>query len=398
MYIGGHREILDTVLELLQEHSFYRQVRLKTILHKGLTYPDLPCGKYEIINNEVVMYKQGLCPWHNLLNIAGAKGKFKEIFQSHHGFNAFLHAMTYNPALEVKDIVRSIITYTAGCAFLSIYDSNVIGFSRFSMQTVTSAPPPTAHPPPRSNQKSTHSAVQSRTVPNPNSFWIGIILHIMMDSYSQSHTVRRDRKLTIIEEHKASKTSKSHKQEMVEVQFKYICQYNRLVQTEKDLLAILIERLKDDENAVKYVERRSGDLFLAFKIFKFQYQIADLVKKLVRIKVQPATNQIEDATTTNDIKTFQYYNNQSSLYHKKHDFMIQVKKDKVMYGRMIDECKQVLIMYMQCVEAIRQTPEDHLKISKAFVKNLVAYLLQNTFRISQENWNRKTGEMYKNWM
>lgn len=387
MYIGGHREILDTVLELLQEHPFYKQIRLKKILHKGLIYPDLPCGKYEIINNEVVMSKQGLCPWHNLLNIAAAKGKFKEIFQSHHGFNAFLHAMTYNPALEVKDIVRSIITYSSGCAFLSIYDNNMIGFSRFSMPTVTSAPP-------TSKTSAQQSVVQSRTVPNPNSFWIGIILHIMMDSYSQSHTVRRDRKLTSNEDHDHPKAS--YKQDMVEAQFKYICMYNRIVQTEKDLLTILLDRLKDDERAMKYVERRSSDLFLAFKIFKFQYQIADLVKKLIRVKVQPTATASE--SSSNDIRTFQYYNNQSSLYHKKHDFMIQVKKDKAMYGRMVEECKQVLIMFMQCVEAIKQTPEDHLKISKAFVKNLVAYLLQNTFRISQENWNRKTGEMYKNWM
>lgn len=355
MYITGHKEIIDDALENLP-HYFHNIKMDKNKLLKGLYYPDLPCGKYQIIKSgKVIMNKKRLCATFKLYKSLTTIFKYKELFQSHRGILSFLHSMTYDPNLKVKDILSTIITNIAGFSLLSLYDNDYLNFPN--------------------NKKI-----------NPNIFWIGMILHIVTDSYSQSHTIRRKDKETVMEKEIKSKAYVKFK---IYIQNEIYKQLDTNIKSRKQLYTILQTKFQQDEQAIEYIHDHIKDLYKTYKMYKFRKLVAEIINKNFNIKIHPHEKEKDF-----DIINFQYYNNQDSFYHKKYDLMIKVKKNPVLYAKMIQECTYILNLYKSSLININNNPENHIEESKKFVKTLVNYLIHNTFRTTVKNWNKFTGVHY----
>ncbi len=369
MYINGHETILDEVLESVNmyfDSNFINDNINYHKLKKGMIYPDLPCGKYKLVNiNDNVfsiMKKKTVCNITRLHKIMSHLDNLKEIFHSHRGVNAFLHSMSYNPVLTADNIKNTILNHIASYLLLSIYDK------KYYLDDIVE--------------------------PSPSIFWIGIILHIITDSYSQSHTIRLE---------KPTKTIKIEKQKLDpyikfrmllwETIFKQATESREnIIDNSTDLQNTLLAKFTKNSIQYNYIKRKKDRLFKAYKMFLFDVQTQNTVNKFINIKkyILPSIQYNEY-----DIINFQYYNNQTSAYHKKRDFIYHVKKFPNLYERMINECKMVILLYKDCIEKIKKYPTKHQTISKLFIKNVIVYLNNNTFRMTRQNLKNKTGVIYK---
>lgn len=345
MYVSGHDEIMDEIISEYFPNYFdnllYKNVT-KEKLYNGLIYPDLPCGKYKVKNNHIIMSRQTTCPLTKLYKSMSIQYKFKEIYESHRGSVSFMHSMSTNPKLKVKDIVKTILTNIISFAFLAIYDIDYF----------------------------------KTTMPSPNIFWIGIILHIIQDSYSQSHTIRRnDRKIIFMKEQETH-TSK-------------LTRIITNLKTSMDKTALKNKLLMHFPHLKTHIIQNLNRLHKAHTFFLFNKQRVTVANKLLHVNVRPSID-----TKKYDIINFQYYNNQEPLYHRKYDLMVQVRKYPKMFERLKKECLYVLVSYKNCLERIKQDPTQHKTITMDFLKNLLNYLSDNTYRISRKNWDKYTGAQY----
>ena len=325
MYISGHKYILRKVLKLVD-------VTYKSNLKQGIFYIDLPCGKYKVVNeNHVIMNKKRVCKIHHLYKIMSEKSYFKEIFQSHRGMLAYLHSMTYDPHLTVQQIRDKIITQIMAFAYLASSTYN--------------------------NE-------------NGDAFWIGCILHVVMDSYSQSHTIRL--------EHKQMKrpsygTSSDKEQVFIEDSiFPYI-----KATTSKDLIAKLIRKKPSMKT---YLLKKKKYVFRSYKRYIFYNQLKTIIAKRFKFEAIKHTDR-----KPYDISNFQYYSSQSVLYHAKYDLISKLKKYPIMYDRLIQDCVTILKLYNKYLSTKKRS---------VFIHALYNYIMNNTFRICQDDLLERTGTIY----
>jgi len=327
MYISGHKHVLREVLQ-------HMPVPYKSNLKKGLMYIDLPCGKYKFISkNHVVMNKKRVCKIYHLYKILSETNGFKEIFQSHRGMLAYLHSMTYDQHQTVKHIRDKIVTHILVFAYLAASTYN--------------------------NEKG-------------DAFWIGCILHIVMDSYSQSHTIRLLHKPTKIPSYIPLSPSDKAKIYLEEKVFPLIT-----ATTSKELIHKLI-KLKPSMKS--YVAYKKKHIFRAYKRYVFHTRLQKLISKRYTLpEIKHDTHQ------SYDIVNFQYYKTQSVLYHAKYDQLSKLKKYPEMYDRMIQDCISIVKMYDRYLS-------NHNR--SYFIHSLHQYVLNNTFKISEENLKHRTGLQY----
>lgn len=352
MYIDGHHYIVKQALDRFGDTVPFSPKDIGRLM-SGVEYPDLPCGEYTIADKgRVIMKRHSVCAFYKLLKILDDVNEFKEIFQSHRGLYAFLHSMTYDPNLKVGNIIEIILTHIAAYALLSIYDNNL------------------SSPSPR---------------PSPHVFWIGIILHIMTDSYSPAHTIRRaDQPLIkpVTNQKDNFTTFKLH------VQNKLFEVIQDPIRNKTDLKNVLKEKLPAEGQRYLKSSANVTNLYEAYKMFKFYHQATEQAEKL-DLPIRP-----QKTRHTFDIVNFQYYNNQDGVYHKKLDFVTNVKKHPRMYERMLDEVHTVLVMYADACRELTLRPQQHRRIAATFVSNLMDYLVHHTFAVHEKDWNKVTGVVY----
>jgi len=356
MFLSGHETITTEVLEEILPSYFDDPVMenddtRRRKLFDGVNYPDLPCGKYKISDDQhVTMHVQRVCPIYKLYRILSSRRYvLTELHQSHRGIFAFYHSMSFDPELKVKDVVNTIIINLASCAFLAIYDDEYYKYDKKGI------------------------------APHPNIFWIGFMLHVIQDSFSQSHTIRYDKKHKRVR-YTEPREESNHLKARIN---RYIISLSLLDMTEKELKEKVLKQFKGNE---EYVRDHMYKIFKAYKMYAFEKQRNKLVMKLLQTKCKPTK-----ASQEYDIKNFQFYNNQSGTYHRRYDFLEEVRKESKMYERMKKECADVLILYQQCLRDIAERPKQHGDIAVNFVKNIFGYLQRNTFRISADHWEQRTG-------
>jgi len=330
MFISGHIEIIQDVIDNYLPPDFFnfnlrkKNKQLIKDLFIGLQYPDAPCGKYKIASDNTILFKRAkLCEYINFLKLFSSVyyGESK-IFQFHKGYFAHLHSMSTDPENTVLKIRDKIITSIIGYALLAFYDNTLFAETREM---------------------------------KPNFFWIGIILHIITDSYSPAHTIRNNN-------------------------------YTKISPVEKD--TELLERLKIHEEIKTLAKEdklykkhefkyKNAQLWNIYKVFKFEYNINKIIKKEFDFKLMTKTYK----THPGDIQSFQYYDYQSSVMHAQYDLLSYVKDNKNIYKRMIHECKTLFVLYKHAIE----TQDIH-----KFIKDLVELLLNGTYRISKANLKNKT--------
>ena len=166
MFIQGHIEIIQDILDNHLPKGFFKFIDhpadKKTLknLFIGLQYPDAPCGKYEVSSNNSILFKRAkICEITKLFKLfSGASYGESKIFQFHKGYFAHLHSMSTDPENTVLKIRNKIINSIIGYALLAVYDDTLLNDTDRQIK--------------------------------PNLFWIGIILHMITDSYSPAHTIR----------------------------------------------------------------------------------------------------------------------------------------------------------------------------------------------------------------
>lgn len=144
MYISGHLEILEDILDIVKV-SPNEQKRLEL----GMEYIDLPCGVYSVEDKKIIM-DPIICSPLDIMAV------FKEnislddknivLYQHHQGYMAHLHSMSTDPNNTNEYIRQKIIVSLVGY-FIMAYKTN-------------------------------------------DYVWLGYILHAITDSYSPSHTLR----------------------------------------------------------------------------------------------------------------------------------------------------------------------------------------------------------------
>jgi len=363
MFISGHKEIMENLLNIFKNKYFkkiknFNNVNITNITI-GMQYPDLPCGKYRFNddNEYIIMTDNSLCPIIKLYKILFKEYEFSEIFQSHNGFNSYLHSMSYNDGILNKNIYDKILTYIVGCLLLSIYDKQYYKINDLK--------------------------------PEPNIFWIGVILHMITDSYSPSHTIRfKNIKTEFPYKIKIDKDAR-----IVRLIKKYISNLNTIITSEDKLKNILLKHFAN-ENKQAFIKENIHHIFKVYKLFLFHIQVNNKINSLNLINNDESVPIITKSTTY-DIQYFQYYENQSTLYHNSKDLMLVLNNYPKMYKRMINECKFIMINYRNCLINIKNDRDNHLNYAKQFINTTYNFIKNNTYRMDNNSLNRKSGRIYK---
>lgn len=346
MYISGHLQILKDILKKFKDKSFNVK-RLK----KGLIYPDLPCGKFEIKNNNVILANHKLCNQFYLYNLLlPVNSGEKNIFQNHRGYFAHLHSMTTDPENNMLKIRNKILTSIIGYCLLSIYDNKLF---------------------------------DNKPKITPNIFWIGIILHIITDSYTSGHAIRGYKTKYRFSRHQAIDKLTKKRLNVHEI-IKKIAKEDLLFDKKHKFINELKSKVNQNSYEIDYITADNNILFNIYKVFKFEYntnkKVAIYEKKFKKLLRKGFHSQEREY----DIIAFQYINNQPALLHSKLDFISNLLKNKILYDKMIKECIQVLKLYKEFLN-------DH-DVDK-FINKMFLLMYNEIFRINSKYIYNKTNKV-----
>lgn len=380
MYITGHIEIVNDILSQKIFNNYFNKKMFSNFsrqnIIKGLRYVDIPCGIYEIENNKVLFKKRKLCNLTSLLQLYSHETRSEtQIYQQHKGFFSHLHSMSTDPENNMLKIRNKIIISILGYSLLAIYDNNVF---------------------------------DNNPIKQPNTIWIGMIMHIITDSYSPAHTMRNKNAhyyimKTIINDDLNKKIRLN-----VHEQIKVLAKQNFLYQKKHIFIqAILLEITKENnndtiENTNKYIISQKKQLFNMYKSFKFEYNTNKLVRKMVKEIDDKDKDKDKDKQENKntkkkeieieiqkeiqgDIVAFQYYEGQPLGLHNKLDFLSYIKNDTKLYKRMLSECTEYLLLYKEAIDG-----GDVL----LFLNKVLHLLTEKTFHINTKYLQDKTNKIY----
>lgn len=346
MFIQGHVEIIQDILDHHLPKRFFKFIDKDKPLKNlfiGLQYPDAPCGKYEVSSTYSILFKRAsICELSKLFKLfSGASYGESKIFQFHKGYFAHLHSMSTDPENTVLKIRNKIINSIIGYSLLAVYDNTIL-----------------------SNERQI----------KPNLFWIGIILHMITDSYSPAHTIRDTNYIKI---KSIEKDQNLLERLQVHELIKTLAKEDKLYE-KKDFINTLLN-LSDHK---VYIRTRKSQFWKIYKVFKFEYDINKIIKKEFDNTHKYYNKSYKEQE--GDIISFQYYDNQSLLAHTQYDLLSYVQNKPHIYNRMIHECKEFLILYKKAIET---------KDINTFIKDVIKLLLNGTYRINKKYLKNKTDKI-----
>lgn len=381
MLIEGHIKLLNLALKHNVEAqklflSDKENVNVKyDRLVSGLKYPDLPCasrtmktdktgplGSYDMhvqMNdyqtcNPVVLIK------YLASHVGFQKDVLSEAYLSHNYILAYLHSMSPNPSLTNGQVLSNILQFCRVLASLSIRDI-------------------------------VHKDPKRKGL--PNAFWIGMMLHTVMDSFSPAHVFRFNH----YNEKKSSAMLSSIKTlDSMAMHSGYQATDLSVDVTINVLGAIASDALdgkvhiKTDQDIITEVKKRLLALHLpaeimtsnvikqqqAIEVFKAIYMYAMLTREIrntenLKIPIASSTSPREG------IVSFMYYNNQNHLSHFKKDTLMFIKKR---YGRkylddVVKICSDILTLYANACEKLSKGDATNKKeIQDKFVVEVMSMM------------------------
>lgn len=337
MYVSGHIEILNDIFSQLPKNYFDKKFINR--IYNGVEFVDSPCGLYKYQDKHIHFKTHKICGLSFFFelfdNVKHGEG---HMFQFHKGFFAHLHSMTTDPDNTVNKIRNKIVKSILAYSLLALYGNRIFD---------------------KNPEMKLYGA------------WVGMIMHIITDSYSPAHTIRHKNILT------KEITSIPPLDKTLEMRLKVHEEIKRLAKLDKiytnadDFHKNLLSKFPDNT----FVKNFKHKLWGSYKLFKFEYDTRKVVDNKIKLqnKLYPDKN--------GDIITFQYYPGQTFLSHSKYDLMYYIKNDKELYERMINECKTYLILLHEVIET---------KNIKLFLSKVMELMLSRTFHISSKNLNNKT--------
>jgi len=332
------------------------------LLRNGLHYPDLSCGKIKLVDDDKLIYKN-----YNICNIAllsyllfeNTYG-FKELVQSHRGKQAIGHSMSYNPNKTVIELRQEILKRAEILYMLALNDDTTI----------------------------------NSTEPKPNIFWLGIILHLIQDSYSIVHTVRvyksSDYKLPTNEKPVEEKEETLLTFILLKKLRKFVDeQINKVKILKKTELIDMLLKISDNDKEKEIIKKNPKDLFRMYKMITY-YKLQE--NKIILLfngeENLPSNKNLNNNNSPYSnypyIKTFQYVPFQKKCgvtYHASNDTS---KKNINFEPLIIENCKFILELYK------KHFLYETMKPLKDKIKEFIDYIAINVFPILDEYKNNKS--------
>ncbi len=379
MLLPGHKALLKKALAKLTESE--RQTLMQTYkwLQIGLYYPDLPCAERHVRNGIVTHDVLKLCSFAKLL----LDDRLLEVYASHKGAMAYLHAMAPTPMSTVQSVRNAVAEQILILASVAVCDDTTQHLQRATTST--------------------------RYVPNV--FWLGQALHVLMDSYSPAHTLRTSPTQIHTTEQFKNQLHAKHAREIWKIKVpasdrlavgiynaiekaanKYTMdkELQRTLVTEIDIESWLVhwvqKRVKDAKDflQVKKVRQRIID---AFEVFVFnssilaQYKIPDAISRANAMRQRGSQDSPSSIRT---ITTFYNYSLQGKLQHMSKDRLSYVAKQKL-DETCIDDCVELIQWYLQAVREVYQSNRDDNQKQKtlcALIQRLAQWLMSKPLRLT----------------
>jgi len=346
MFISGHKEILKDALEQV---NLNLEPNVIDELYKGMIFPDLACTKLKVDKRKssVLLTQQEYCWVFKLIKIIHGKYYgFSTIYQFQRGLLSILHSMGNSIDVPLKTTRDMILNMILG----------------FLVATV----------------KGDHG------VPPKSAFWIGVILHMITDSYPRGHTIRHmfhakplEKVGERLKDGKTKITRKRINKVLVEM-VKKEPGIKSLVYVKTHLINAL-EGTSVWNDVEYYLDTRMKSIYHSYLILHF-IQHTKKNAKLIKARYHlGADTGIYESQTPKpyDLRYFQCYDYQEGIFHKKHDMFRDVKDKPIYQKRILPEVTMVLQLYHLFLEN---------KINEqAFITTTYTYIATHTFRVRKDD-------------
>lgn len=367
MYTWGHIELLQEVLETCSAtgKTCHLTRKQKERLERGLKYPDFPCGTYTFDEKDPsrMVFKDEICSLLNVLkDISLLPNYFAASFASHNGYFSVWHSMTYNPERPVYKIARDIIDQIIAFLSLCFLDENT-GLVRKV----------------------------------PNLLWVGMALHVIMDSYSPAHTLRCPRGteetctalVKRVKAHPAKQGRESKKANRVLKELKdRLMQISETIESnDKQHIEAILTELTAKHKIVDKKARQQLKATAMFLFFHNHHQIK--IKRVITDKIVHERKRVMDVKSEliAPIVTFYSYPEQSSWFHKVNDTLWMLDR-KGLREALLYDCSVVMSRTMKLVT---QDGPITRRAVKAYLQGVYAYLTHATFKLAEGVADMNTG-------
>lgn len=380
MLIEGHIKLLKLALRSKPELSNFfaskgnGEMSFERLI-SGLKYPDLPCasrslkfdkmGSYDM---HVQMNSYNTCNPAILLkylssHVGFQKDVLSEAYLSHNYTLAYLHSMTPNPNLTNGQVISNTLQFCRVMASMAIRDIL--------------------------NKDPSHRGL-------PNVFWMGMLMHTVMDSFSPAHVFRYS--------HYNEKKSNAIINVMRTVNDMALYSGYKASDLSVDVTINVLGSIAADSLDGKVHIRSDGDILVEFKkrlaatrlpgailsddvrkqkqiidMFKATYMYAMLTKEFrnaENLKIPTGSN----AAPGNGIVSFMYYNNQSHTSHLKKDTLMFIKsRHGVPYlDNVVAICAEIMELYATSCKRLIDSQQKR-QIQDSFVHATMNLLRTKVF-------------------
>ncbi len=348
MFISGHKHILEQALKNTNL-NFSRQVLDE--LHDGMIFPDLACSQFQVSKSKssVFLTKQENCWIFKLFKIIHGKYYgFSTIYQFQRGALSILHSMGNSIDMPMKKTRNHILNMILG--FL---DATVHG---------------------------------DHGMPAKTAFWIGVILHIVTDSYPKGHTIRHmfhEKPLEKVNERIGDGPTKKARKQITKV-LQVEVKRNKVLQSKESIKKLVHNSLSGSDvtfDVQYYLDTRMKSIYHTYLILHFVHyteQNARNIKQQYKLSKKIGVHD-EDEPYSYDLRSFQCYDYQGAIFHKKHDFLQDVKGNLIYHKRVLPEVSMILELFSLYLNGKINPPD--------FVKTTFTYIASNTFRVWSKDLN-----------
>lgn len=347
------RTMIKDILEKFEKKQSSIEGLKFSSLVDGLAYPDYPCASISPSTNDdknnIFMHPKLCKPLDMIKQMAFHH--FSLPYTSHNGDFSIWHAMTPNPSNKLQDVVNDIISEIKVFAFLATVESS------------------------------------SSTV-RPNIFWIGVILHVVMDSYSKAHTFRLPTvsEITLRYDNDCKNIcEKKHISDIPDV-ISAAKQFVKTPGTPGDVKAFLLETMTKYPDLFKTSKNVQDFRTLVYHIMFMHQQKqkmeAFLQASIPKVNVTDNPSQIVESSSSVPLVTVFYYPCQDSIFHKMNDRLSALEANEQLAKACVSDCKKILLTFFAFV---------HKSISAAeFVSDIVQYVTNVTFKMHESTKNLTT--------
>lgn len=371
MFLDGHREILAEVVRTALPPGFFEgwagapsRRKILRAVRLGLAYPDLPCGRMRLSPADGVtaeLRRPLLCGVFALTSLFDPRdSQYSELFQSHLGALANVHAMSPSHTATTAEVAATIVRLIL--AFLHHF---WVG-----------------------------AATRRRTKGGGGgsyAFWLGVALHALTDSYSDAHAIRMPpgpsgRLVRVAAPSADQLRVMRHAALLYDLAGRTV---DRPLTREQLRVAILGAR----RNAIT---RAKGVAHLdsqhqTYLLYLLNRQADREVQRLAgRSKglTSRLTGRLGTGTDTGtyDIRAFSYYPTQPQpAYHASRDRLQPLRDRPEQWRRMISECAELMAIFREAATGAAANTRSRSASSKDLARSLRRlrdFLVSRPFRLA----------------